>query len=100
MVFRRTGRGDEIPNGRHAGEISGMQRRFWTPENTAVRITRVNELLRPGDRMFIRCEGGPCLSRLEYFPPELERAERGGTYVLVDEGEPEDWLYLFVSNEY
>jgi hypothetical protein len=60
----------------------------------------VNELLRPSDRMFVQCEGGPCLSRLEHFPPQLEIAERGGMYVLIDEGQPSDWRYLFVPNEY
>jgi hypothetical protein len=39
----------------------------------------VNELVRPGDRIFVLCEGGPFLSRLETFPPKLEIVERGGT---------------------
>ena len=60
----------------------------------------VNEFVRPGDRIFVPCEGGPCLSRLERFPPQLEIAERGGTYVLVDDGELPDWRYLFVPNRY
>lgn len=50
-----------------------------------------------GERMFIRCEGGPCLSRLETFPPRIEIQERGGLYVLVDEGPPASWLYQFVD---
>jgi hypothetical protein len=50
--------------------------------------------------MFVPCEGGPCLSRLERFPPRSEIEERGGTYVLVDEGAPHEWLYLFVPHEY
>jgi hypothetical protein len=37
---------------------------------------------------------------LERFPPQLEIAERGGTYVLVDDGELPDWRYLFVPNRY
>jgi hypothetical protein len=37
---------------------------------------------------------------LEHYPPRLEIAKRGGTYVLVDEGEPYEWLYLFVPNDY
>ena len=57
------------------------------------------EPLRPGDRLFVQCEGGPCRSRLERFPPPLEIEERGGTYVLMDEGEPAEWLYLFVPDE-
>jgi hypothetical protein len=58
----------------------------------------MNEFVRPGDRIFVQCEGGPCLSRLERFPPQLEIAERGGTYVLLDEGQPSDWRYLFVPD--
>jgi hypothetical protein len=38
--------------------------------------------------------------QLEYFPPRLEIAERGGTSVLVDDGEPAEWLYLLVRDEY
>lgn len=50
-----------------------------------------------GDRMFIRCEGGPCVSRLEVFPPRIEIREKSGIYVLVDDGPPEAWLYQFVA---
>jgi hypothetical protein len=49
-----------------------------------------------GDRMFIRCEGGPSASRLEAFPPRLEVDERGGTYTLIDIGPRDEWYYLFV----
>jgi hypothetical protein len=56
----------------------------------------MDQFIRAGDRVFVHCEGGPCLSRLEHFPPQLEVEERGGTYVLVDEGEPQDWRYVFV----
>jgi hypothetical protein len=52
--------------------------------------------LRSGDRMFIRCEGGPCISRLEIFPPQMEIQEEGGLYVLVDDGPLEEWMYQFV----
>lgn len=52
--------------------------------------------LREGDRLFVRCEGGPCTSRLETFPPRLEIPDRGGTYVLVDVGPREDWVYTWV----
>ncbi len=55
--------------------------------------------LRPGDRLFVPCEGGPCLSRLETYPPSLEIAERGGTYVLVDDGPRQEWRYEFVPDE-
>jgi hypothetical protein len=47
--------------------------------------------------MFIPCDGGPSRSRLERFPPPLEVEERTGTYVLVDDGAPADWRYLFVE---
>ena len=50
----------------------------------------------PGDRMLIPCDGGPSTSRLERFPPPLEIDERDGTYVLVDDGPPQDWRYVFV----
>ena len=53
--------------------------------------------LRPGDQLFIRCRGGPSYSRLETFPPRLEIEERGGVYVLVDDGPPEAWRYEFVG---
>jgi hypothetical protein len=52
--------------------------------------------LRPGDRLLVRCEGGPSTSRLERFPPRLEIEERDGTYVLVDDGPRGDWYYAFV----
>jgi hypothetical protein len=57
-------------------------------------------MLRPGDRLLVQCEGGPCVSRLEYFPPRFEIDEQGGTYVLVDEGDLHNWRYAFVPNEY
>jgi hypothetical protein len=53
--------------------------------------------LRPGDQLFIRCRGGPSYSLLETFPPRLEIEERGGLYVLVDDGPPEAWRYVFVG---
>jgi hypothetical protein len=55
--------------------------------------------LRPGDRMFVACEGGPSASRRELFPPRLEVPDRGGTYVLLDEGRRKDWRYLWVPTE-
>ena len=51
-----------------------------------------------GDRMFVRCQGGPSMSRLERYPPPLEVEERGGIYVLVDDGPPEQWWYEFVPD--
>ena len=56
-------------------------------------------VLEPGDRLFVGCEGGPCASRLETFPPRLEIEERTGTYVLVDDGPRSDWRYLFIPRE-
>ena len=52
-----------------------------------------------GDRMLIPCEGGPSISRLVRYPPPLEIEERGGIYVLVDDGPPEQWRYDFVVTE-
>ena len=52
----------------------------------------------PGERMLIRCDGGPSQSRLVRFPPPLEISEAGGMYVLVDEGPPEHWHYDFVPD--
>lgn len=49
-----------------------------------------------GERLLIRCEGGPTQSRLVHHPPPLEIDERGGTYVLVDDGPVETWRYVFV----
>jgi hypothetical protein len=54
--------------------------------------------LQAGDRLFIRCDGGPCLSRLETFPPRLEIRERTGLYVLVDDGSVDAWTCQFVTH--
>jgi hypothetical protein len=48
--------------------------------------------------MFLPCQGGPCRSRLERFPPPLEINEKDGVYVLVDDGPPENWSYLFLPH--
>jgi hypothetical protein len=53
----------------------------------------------PGERMLIPCDGGPSISRLVRYPPPHEIEERGGTYVLVDDGPPAHWSYLFVPSE-
>ena len=50
-----------------------------------------------GERMLIPCEGGPSISRLVRYPPPLEIEERGGLYVLVDDGPAELWRYQFVA---
>jgi hypothetical protein len=56
--------------------------------------------IQPGDRMFVQCEGGPCTSRLERFPPPLEIEEGEGIYILEDDGPIEEWRYLFVPRPY
>jgi len=48
--------------------------------------------------MLIACEGGPSKGRLVHHPPPLEIVERGGLYVLVDDGPVETWRYLFVPS--
>jgi len=52
---------------------------------------------RPGDSVFLPCKGGRSSSRLETFPPRLEIPERGGIYVLVDDGPVESWYYQYVG---
>jgi len=52
-----------------------------------------------GERMLIPCAGGPCISRLVRYPPPFEIAERGGLYVLVDDGPPPQWRYDFVADD-
>lgn len=51
-----------------------------------------------GDRMLIGCDGGPSNSRLVHYPPPLEIQERGGLYVLQDDGPPESWRYLWITD--
>jgi hypothetical protein len=48
--------------------------------------------------MLLWCDGGPSISRLERYPPPLEVAVEGGTYVLIDDGAPEEWRYEFVAS--
>jgi hypothetical protein len=49
--------------------------------------------------MLLWCEGGPNLGRATHFPPPFEIDVEGGTYVLVDDGSPELWHYVFVSDD-
>lgn len=51
-----------------------------------------------GERVFVRCEGGPCLSRLVAVAPPLEIEEIGGMYILDDDGPQHDWVYVFVAS--
>jgi hypothetical protein len=53
--------------------------------------------MRPGAQLLIPCEGGPCISRLETVPPRIGIGERGGVYVLVDDGPVTRWRYQFVA---
>jgi hypothetical protein len=48
--------------------------------------------------MFIRTVGGPCLSRLEAFPTQIEIPEKSGICLLVDDGPPEAWAHEFVAS--
>jgi hypothetical protein len=75
----------DLPGPRHSPE--------WYDQSGEV------EVLRPGDRIFITCEGGPSWSRLEVWPPRLEVQERDGVYVLLDDGPRAGWRYLFVPRE-
>ena len=56
-------------------------------------------MVEDGERMLIRCEGGPSQGRLVRYPPPVEIEERTGVYVLVDDGSPESWWYEFVPRE-
>jgi len=58
-----------------------------------------SEMVEPGERMLIPCDGGPCMSRLVRYPPPFEVQERGGMYVLVDDGPPNEWRYEFVADD-
>gem|GEM_PF-6011313 len=64
-------------------------------------MTKVRRFVDPpppqlGDRLFVQCVGGgPCTSRLVYYPVPLEIQERGGVYVLNDDGEPHEWSYIW-----
>jgi len=53
-------------------------------------------VLAEGDRLLVRCEGGPSQSRLESFPPRLEVEESDGIYVLEDDGPRATWRYVFI----
>ena len=49
--------------------------------------------------MLLWCEGGPSVGRAVTSPPPLEIDAAGGTYVLVDEGEPDTWQYEFIESD-
>lgn len=69
-----------------------MPRHRWTPQPRPP--------LENGDRLFIRCAGGPTSTRLVTFPPPVEIEERGGMYVLNDDHANHDhWVYEFVASE-
>jgi hypothetical protein len=52
-----------------------------------------------GERFFIPCDGGPSTSRLERWPPPVEVEEATGLYVLMDDGPPDGWRYVFLPRE-
>lgn len=52
-----------------------------------------------GERMLIGCVGGPSSSRLVHWRPPLEVVDRGGMYVLQDDGPVDSWLYVWVPDE-
>jgi hypothetical protein len=52
-----------------------------------------------GERFFIRCDGGPSVSRLATYPPPLEVQEADGMYVLIDDGPVEEWSYTFIAGD-
>jgi hypothetical protein len=56
----------------------------------------VSDMAEPGERLLVRCVGGPSQSRLVRFPPPLEIEEADGTYVLVDDGPVAHWSYEFI----
>lgn len=62
-------------------------------------LTEQHGIVDDSDRMLIPCEGGPSISRLVRYPPPPEIDERGGIYVLVDDGPPALWRYDFVPVE-
>jgi hypothetical protein len=52
-----------------------------------------------GERFLIGCDGGPSQSRLVHWPVPLEIRERGGLYVLEDDGDdPAAWRYRWVPD--
>ena len=55
---------------------------------------RQNAAVQPGARLLLHCRGGgPSIYRLVDYPAPLEINERGGVYVLDDEGPEETWSY-------
>lgn len=69
-----------------------MARQPWTPPPRPA--------LKPGHRLFIPCDGGVCTSRLVDYPPPTEIEERGGMYVLNDDGTQDDWVYIWIPGDY
>lgn len=51
-----------------------------------------------GERMMIRCEGGPTAWRAATYPPPGEFVVDDGIYVLIDDGTAESWSYEFVPD--
>jgi hypothetical protein len=78
-----------------------LRRRAEGPRHSADWYDQSDEavVLHEGDRIFVACEGGPSASRLETYPPRLEVPEKGGMYVLQDDGPRDGWRYVFVPAE-
>lgn len=70
------------------------------PWRSTVRTVTEDCHRRTGHPIVIRCDGGPRTSRAETFPPRFEVAEKGGLYVLLDEGPIADWKYQFVPSDH
>jgi hypothetical protein len=81
--------------------VRPSRRRAEGPRHSADWYDQSGEVvvLKEGDRIFVACEGGPSGSRLETYPPRLEVPDRGGMYVLADDGPREAWRYVFVPAE-
>ena len=51
-----------------------------------------------GERLLIPCDGGPSQSRLVHWPVPVEIVDRGGLYVLRDDGPIAAWCYVWVPD--
>jgi hypothetical protein len=70
-----------------------MTRRHWRRLLGRVRLS----IVQTGERMMIRCVGGPSAWRVASYPPSGEFEVADGLYVLIDDGPPDQWAYEFVS---
>lgn len=49
--------------------------------------------------MLVWCDGGPSMCRAVRYPPPVEVEADGGTYVLIDDGPPEQRRYDFIAGQ-